>query len=513
MSTMYFKAIFVRISGVARQIRKFEHPSYKSHPTFDELCNKVKEMCPQLSDKDFTLSWIDKEGDSITMCNNEELSIAIKQTINETFKNEPVVTDAEFTFYVKCDVTKEKTEISETIVHSNIICDNCNETIVGFRYKCIQCINYDLCMQCEKSGLHAHHWMIRLLEPVTKYGYLLDYINRAVRKSGLHCADSDETILNNGWNKGCRKSCIRHLTSALEAWEPYINYSNKVKVETNNGDAGSSKKVPEQQNTKPEQNGTTSKQNATTPEQNETAPKQNSTTPEQTDVISELKKIPINRILECSRNYLEQLLDGDIITPQSFLADGIEPRENSKKLRKEDQLTTDTTANEASSVPDDTVMSHKNTTSPVNTLTDEWTIIDKNDASGISSASSVSSNLNVSAENSLPMEPTAPMATTATAAPLITSATASTGTTTTAAAATTSVTTSATATQKNTSQKMYPELPIEQRTYHPNPKIHYAIANMVSMGFSNNGGVLTRLLESENGDINSVLDILQHIRS
>merc|ERR1711945_36269 len=44
------------------------------------------------------------------------------------------------------------------------------------------------------------------------------------------------------------------------------------------------------------------------------------------------------------------------------------------------------------------------------------------------------------------------------------------------------------------------------------PRIQVALQAMMNMGFSNDGGWLTSLLEAKNGDIGKVLDILQPVK-
>lgn len=47
-------------------------------------------------------------------------------------------------------------------VHEGIICNVCSEQIIGFRYKCVMCDNYDLCQKCEMLELHEDHYMLRI---------------------------------------------------------------------------------------------------------------------------------------------------------------------------------------------------------------------------------------------------------------------------------------------------------------------------------------------------------------
>jgi len=59
---------------------------------------------------------------------------------------------------------EEKPQEILKAIHHGIICDACDETIVGTRFKCMQRYDYDLCEKCEPYH-NREHLMIRITEP------------------------------------------------------------------------------------------------------------------------------------------------------------------------------------------------------------------------------------------------------------------------------------------------------------------------------------------------------------
>ena len=62
----------------------------------------------------------------------------------------------------------------EPIVHRNIICDGCGmHPLVGVRYKCSVCRNFDYCEKCEEKFKNEHqHPFIKIYNPGQKLGFI-----------------------------------------------------------------------------------------------------------------------------------------------------------------------------------------------------------------------------------------------------------------------------------------------------------------------------------------------------
>lgn len=105
----------------------------------------------------------DEDGDIITIFNALDFGIFQEQKINKVFvvKSKSLVQESPIT-PTTAPVASAST--AHRAHHANVICDGCDKEIYGYRYKCLECHDFDLCMACEPYQ-HAQHLMIRIADP------------------------------------------------------------------------------------------------------------------------------------------------------------------------------------------------------------------------------------------------------------------------------------------------------------------------------------------------------------
>ncbi|XP_063699946.1 protein ref(2)P [Culicoides brevitarsis] len=123
--------------------------------------------------KNYKIYWIDEDGDEISIIDDDDLRILadrhqksspIKLNVRSIVENEQ-----EEVKIAKEHATKENADCNanddadDTLpAHPGVICDGCDNGIYGFRYKCVQCPDYDLCRRCEGKMIHENHMMVRI---------------------------------------------------------------------------------------------------------------------------------------------------------------------------------------------------------------------------------------------------------------------------------------------------------------------------------------------------------------
>lgn len=89
----------------------------------------------------------------------KELSKALKKM------NEEMVKVVDKVIKNKEKEIKEKS-VKSKVVHPGVKCDSCNKSILGTRYKCTVCEDFDFCEECEEKNYGSHnHLFIKIRSP------------------------------------------------------------------------------------------------------------------------------------------------------------------------------------------------------------------------------------------------------------------------------------------------------------------------------------------------------------
>ncbi|CAD8205357.1 unnamed protein product [Paramecium octaurelia] len=109
------------------------------NPTLSALKAHVKKVYPQI-DANFKLTYFDNENDEISLSCQEDLQVLVDEA-HHTVK-----------LYVVVPQQQEK------MIHPNHTCDGCQkQPIVGARFKCLECPDFDLCESCHSKNIHNNH--------------------------------------------------------------------------------------------------------------------------------------------------------------------------------------------------------------------------------------------------------------------------------------------------------------------------------------------------------------------
>lgn len=148
------KAFLQKSGSGNEEIRRFSVPADVSI-CYDFLCRKISDIFPSLGHGRFTLYWKDSEGDQVAFSTDEELLEALGFVNNSLLK-----------IYMREKASNDISKDAKAERHVGVGCDGCGGAVVGNRYKCMECPDYDLCSNCEKNGIHKEHDMMRITTPM-----------------------------------------------------------------------------------------------------------------------------------------------------------------------------------------------------------------------------------------------------------------------------------------------------------------------------------------------------------
>ncbi|XP_043840197.1 sequestosome-1 isoform X6 [Dromiciops gliroides] len=165
MERLTVKAYLMGKEEAAREIRRFTLEPLHGPGRCEKLLRRVAEVFPALRPGGFQAYYRDEDGDLIAFSSDEELSLGMCYIKEDLFR-----------IYIKekKECKREHRppcaqEVPTNMVHPNVICDGCNGPVVGNRFKCTVCPDYDLCSTCEGKGLHKEHNMIVFQNPLNTH--------------------------------------------------------------------------------------------------------------------------------------------------------------------------------------------------------------------------------------------------------------------------------------------------------------------------------------------------------
>ncbi|XP_026465287.1 LOW QUALITY PROTEIN: sequestosome-1-like [Ctenocephalides felis] len=138
------------------EVRWF-HVDQNAVVSLDLVKQKLVSTFPRLVDREFKLYWKDCDNDLVLISTDTELLIALTNITTEPRR-----------LYIYLEPTQNNpsnpSNPNNNVHHVGVVCDGCGGEIYGYRYKCVECPDFDLCSRCESNGVHSEHCFLRLTD-------------------------------------------------------------------------------------------------------------------------------------------------------------------------------------------------------------------------------------------------------------------------------------------------------------------------------------------------------------
>lgn len=163
------------------EIRRFNLALNSGDGLYDCLIQKIQSSYGSLlpNKEEIKTYWIDDENEMVGFSSDNEFSYAIdvQTAIHISRTNTNAQPSLLFKVYVARKQVEQERPIFErpifersqnephNYLHFGVVCDGCDGNVVGTRFKCLTCFDYDLCQTCEKKGIHKEHSFKRIEKP------------------------------------------------------------------------------------------------------------------------------------------------------------------------------------------------------------------------------------------------------------------------------------------------------------------------------------------------------------
>jgi len=223
------------------EVRRFVVPQDCS-TSMVYLKEKLRSIFGRQVENGMKITWRDEDGDDVCIESDEELVIALHEMKGPLYKLSLAACNQEPLKSTPKDHVRETPVGAQ--VHPGVICDACEGPVVGPRYKCLKCPDYDLCGKCEAKGCRVDpgHNMMRIATPETvwprhffnrlnKMQTRAAKMNEARTEASKNSESNEEKTSDNaggasGWGRGrghfrgSRGGCQRGSGSVPPFWMP-----------------------------------------------------------------------------------------------------------------------------------------------------------------------------------------------------------------------------------------------------------------------------------------------------
>lgn len=155
------------------EIRRFNLALDGGVGIYDKLIDKLKATYDTLlpNREEIKTYWLDDENELVGFSSDNEFSYAIDvQTairLSKPYENNQA--SSLFKVYIARKTAgaaaEPKPSGEEKPAHYGVVCDGCDGPVIGIRYKCTTCNDYDLCETCEGKGIHKEHGFRAIEKP------------------------------------------------------------------------------------------------------------------------------------------------------------------------------------------------------------------------------------------------------------------------------------------------------------------------------------------------------------
>lgn len=178
------KAYLLGKDEAVKEVRRFAVDQDVSS-NFEYLSRKTAGVFSNLKNNGFNMYYRDEDGDLVAFSTDDELMMGLACMKDATFRifikekkehrrDFPVHAFPPFTFghHPPPPPPPGAPQVPPPHVapppalHPNVTCDGCDGAVVGTRFKCSVCPNYDLCSACQARGTHTEHALLPIWHPL-----------------------------------------------------------------------------------------------------------------------------------------------------------------------------------------------------------------------------------------------------------------------------------------------------------------------------------------------------------